>query len=277
MSIKLVGMDTHKQAALSALNNRLPVLLYGFTGNGKTLLAREVADEYSKKHNIPAIYLQLYPEMTKNSLIGGETLKDGSIVIAKQPIINFGTRGAVFVIDECTHTTEPVLLAFNSLLEEPYSTVIGDEIVTMHENTRFIFCGNLPDHAGNIALPTSFADRLFIVKTGLLEKKEIVEVGKSVNDQVPEELLNLVADIITEVHDPSFPVSPRNMVTFCKNFPAIKDTTFDNGKIPDKIKKCCKDHNINSKALKNSILSSLMGHVVFKTDGPKKVEALLWD
>jgi len=271
-------MEEEKKSAFNALNNKLPVLLYGFTGNGKTIMAWEIAKQYSKEHNdIPIVYLQLYPEMTKNSLIGGDTLKDGSIVTKNQPIVNFGTKGAVFIIDECTHTTEPVLLAFNSLIEPPFSTVVGEDIVTMHGDTRFIFCGNLPDHAGNIALPTSFADRLFIVKTQLLEQNQIVEIGKAVNNTVPEELLKFVAKVITDVHDPSFPVSPRNMVTFCKNYPTVKGSNYDkDNKLPNSLKKCCENENINSKALKQSIMSSLMGHVVFKTDGPKKVEALLW-
>lgn len=278
MSIKLIGLQEEKATALAALENNLPVLLYGFTGNGKTLLAMEVAEEYSKKYDVPVIYLQLYPEMTKNNLIGGDTLKEGSIVVETQPIINFGIKGAVFIIDECTHTTEPVLLAFNSLIEEPYSTVIGHQVVKMHEKTRFLFCGNLPDHDGNIPLPTSFANRLFIVKTELLETKQIVEIGKTTNNEVPEDILTFVADIITKVHEASFPLSPRNIVTFCRNYSSLKNTKYsEETKLPAAIKASCEKHNINPHFLKKTILSSLMGHVVFKTDGPKKVEALLWD
>lgn len=277
MTIKLIGMQDQKNSALSALKNRLPVLFYGFTGNGKTLLAREVAETYAKENNLDIIYLQLYPEMTKNSLIGGETLKDGSIVIEKQPLINFGTKGAVFIIDECTHTTEPVLLAFNSLIEAPYSTVVGNEIIVMNDKTRFIFCGNLPDHTGNISLPTSFANRLFIVKTELLSKTELMDLGRIVNPEVPNELLDLVSKIIIDTHDPSFPISPRNMVTFCSNYASVKNTGYDsNAKINGPISTCCRRDNLNPNILKQSIISSLMGHVVFKTDGPKKVQALLW-
>ena len=280
--MKLIGMDQQKRSASRALKSGLPVLLYGFTGNGKTLLAKEIAEDYAKNHSIPCIYLQLYPEMTKNTLIGGETLENGSIVIKTQPIINFGRKGAVFIIDECTHTTEPVLLAFNSLIEPPYSTVIGDQIVKMHPDTRFIFSGNLPDHAGNIPLPTSFANRLFIIKTELLSKNEIMEIGREVNKEVPEPILELVARIIVDVHDASFPVSPRNMVTFCNSYNSIKGTKKSNTNdfnIPgwDKVKQACTNDQIDPKELKSSIMSSLMGHVVFKTDGPKKVEALLWD
>lgn len=258
MTVKLIGMKSQKKAAYEALEKGLPVLLYGFTGNGKTLLANEVAEEYSKKHKIPVIYMQLYPEMTKNSLIGGETLKNGSIVVDKQSLIKFGEKGAIFIIDECTHTVEPVLLAFNSLIEAPHSTVIGSKIVKLSNKTRFIFCGNFPDHTGNIPLPTSFANRLFVIKSEMPSKVELKELGKAVNPNVPEDVLDLVAKIILDTHDPSFPISPRNMVTFCINY----------GKSGAKIK---------SPELKAAILSSLMGNVVFKTDGPKKVEALLWD
>lgn len=276
--MKLIGMDREKERASAALQNGLPVLLYGFTGNGKTLLAKEIAEQYARENNIPIIYLQLYPEMTKNSLIGGETLENGSIVVKHQPIVTFGTRGAIFIIDECTHTTEPVLLAFNSLIESPRSTVIGDEIISMDEKTRFIFCGNLPDHTGNISLPTSFANRLFIIKTELLSKEQISSIGKEANTNVPTELLNFVSNIIHTVHDASFPVSPRNMVTFCLNYSSIVKTGYNPEEtLPDELREVCATNDINAKVLRDSIMSSLMGHVVFRTDGPKKVAAMLWD
>ena len=275
--MNLIGLEDKKQSAMAALKNRLPVLLYGFNGNGKTILAREIAEEYAKEKDIPVIYLQLYPEMTKNSLIGGETLENGSIVVKEQPVVTFGSKGAVFIVDECTHTTEPVLLAFNSLIEAPFSTVVGHKIVSMHEDTRFIFCGNVPDHTGNIPLPTSFANRLFIIKMDLLKEDELVSLGQQINKDIPFSILKFVSKVITDTHDSSFPISPRNLVTFCLNYPSIKGTGFTAGNLPSNLRGDCKSEDICPKALKNSIMSSLMSHAVFKTDGPQRVEALLWD
>jgi MoxR-like ATPase len=277
----VVGMEREYQLAKAALSKKQPVLLYGFTGNGKTLLAWKLASEVKQANpNTPIIYLQLYPEMTKNSLIGGETIKNGSIVVEEQALLKFGTKpeGAIFIVDECTHTTEPVLLSFNSLIEDPFSTVVGDKIYKLSENTRFIFCGNLPDHAGNINLPISFANRLFIVKTEMPSKENLCKIGKMANTETPDELLDFVAKIILETYEAAFPISPRNIVTFSKTLDAIYKTGYKANKtLPKTIERACKQNDINLDLLKQIIMSSLMAYVSVKTQGPDKVKAMLWD
>jgi len=282
---KLVGMDDFVNRILLALSIRHPVLLYGPTGTGKTMISWEVAQRYVQAlkddHGItlPIIYLQLYPEMTKNSLIGGETLRDGTIVVEKQIVTARGAddTGALFLVDECTHTTEPVLLSFNSLIEEPYSTVIGRDEIVMHKNTRFIFSGNHPDHAGNIPLPISFANRLHIEDVQMPAEEVLVEIGKSINDQVPDEIIKFIVDIISKTNDPTFPVSPRNVIMCCKAVWAIRGTGWKNeGTIPNNLKKELKKLKMCPTTFKFTIMSCMMGHVKVKSTGPDKVAALLW-
>lgn len=281
--MKLIGMEKESAAGLRALQRGQPILYYGFTGNGKTLLAWEVAKKYAKEvgseQAYRIVYLQLYPEMTKNSLIGGETLRDGSIVIEEQAILKMGQKGAIFIVDECTHTTEPVLLSFNSLIEEPYSTVVGDQIYKLHEKTRFIFCGNLPDHTGNIHLPISFANRVFIIKTGLPNPDALVDIGIEASPETPEEILRFLAGIIEKTHDPTFPISPRNMVTVSRSICSIFKTGYKEiSPFPErKLAKICKKFDINLDLLKETIISSMMGNLVCKSQGPDKIKALLWD
>lgn len=275
--MKLIGMETEVEDALRAARQRQPVLFYGPTGNGKTIAAWEVARVLEKELSVPIIYIQLYPEMTKNTLLGGETIKGGSIVIEKQAVLTWGEKGAIFIVDECTHTTEPVLLAFNSLIEEPYSTVIGDEIKELSEKTRFIFCGNLPDHAGNIHLPVSFANRLYIVSTGLPSVKTMCLIGRAANEEAPEVILRFVAEIIEKTHEASFPISPRNMVTVSRALGGILGSGYEqNAAIDTELDKACKEHDIHFDALKRVILSSLMAHITGHSQGPDKVAALLW-
>ena len=286
-TMKLIGMDHKVNMVVEAISRRQAALLYGPTGNGKTMIAWEAAKIYSKVADLPIVYLQLYPEMTKNSLIGGETIENGSIVIKEQAILTMGKcgQGAVFIVDECTHTTEPVLLAFNSLIEIPYSTVIGNKIYTLDEKTRFIFCGNSPDHAGNVHLPISFANRLFIVKTELPSKEVLCAIGKEVYNKsiskgsLEAELIEFFADIIIKTHEPSFPISPRNMILCVKATESFLKTGYKkitkNGP-PRNIDAICKKSEIDPNALKEVILSSMMSHVITKSQGPEKVKALLW-
>ncbi len=277
--MKLIGMKIEVQEALAALTRKEPVLFYGPTGNGKTLAAWEVAKKLKKKLGIPIVYLQLYPEMTKNSLIGGETIKGGSIVIEEQAILKLGCgKGAIFIVDECTHTTEPVLLSFNSLIEEPYSTVVGDKIYELSDKTRFIFCGNLPDHIGNIHLPISFANRVYIIRTIMPDKKTLCKIGKVASPKIPDEILSFIAEVIEKTHEPSFPISPRNIAIAARAIPDLFGTGYKAmGNVTDKrIKTACKKYDINTDMLKRAILSSMMANVVITSQGPEKVAALLW-
>ena len=278
--MKLIGMKTETNEALLALRRSEPVMFYGPTGNGKTLAAWKVAEEFKKDMNIPIIYLQLYPEMTKNSLIGGETIKNGSVVIEEQAILKLGCgNGAIFIVDECTHTTEPVLLSFNSLIEEPYSTVVGDKVYNLSKNTRFIFCGNLPDHAGNIHLPISFANRLYVIRTGMPDRKTLSSIGKEACKNAPDKILDFIAEIVEKTHEPTFPVSPRNVAAAARALPSIFKTGYkENKNITDeRISQACKEYDICTNVLKRVILSSMMANIVVASQGPEKIAALLWE
>lgn len=278
--MKLIGMKMEMREALRALLRREPVLFYGPTGNGKTLAAWAIAEELEKKLNVPIVYLQLYPEMTKNSLIGGETIKNGSIVIEEQAILKLGCgKGAIFIVDECTHTTEPVLLSFNSLIEEPYSTVVGDTIYKLSDKTRFIFCGNFPDHAGNIHLPISFANRVYTIKTIMPDKKTLCKIGIEASPKVPRGILNFIIDIVIKTHEPSFPISPRNVAIAAKAIPDLFGTGYKKStKITSKkVKGDCKKYDIDTEELRRTILSSMMANIIITSQGPEKVAALLWE
>lgn len=278
--MKLIGMEIETNEATKALLRRESVLLYGPTGNGKTLVAWKIAKMLSKKLQIPVVYLQLYPEMTKNSLIGGETIKNGSVIVEEQLILKLGcNKGAIFIIDECTHTTEPVLLAFNSLIEEPYSTVVGDKIYNLNENTRFIFCGNLPDHAGNIHLPISFANRVYTIRTNMPDKEILYKIGKEANSKMPDRILKFIIEIVEKTHEPSFPISPRNVAMVCRAIPDLFKTGYKKDKnVTDaRIIKDCKKYDISTEELKRTIFSSMMANIVVASQGPEKVAALLWE
>ena len=281
---KLYGLDGHMNRAMMALSSNEPVLLYGPSGSGKTIMAEQLAEKYKKtcKNNIPIIQLQLYPEMTKGTLIGGETLRDGNIVIEPQIISTKGKEGAVFVIDECTHTTEPVLLAFNSLIEDPYITVIGDKEYKMDKETRFIFCGNYHDHTGNIPLPTSFANRLYIVDVGFPPTEEYIKISNYYS-KIDPVFIEFLVYIVESTRTDDFPLSPRNIIKCSKAIKSIEKTGFrdidQNVRLTSRVKSLMsvlEKEDINPNVFKEVILSTLQAHIKSRSNGPDKVKALLW-
>lgn len=281
---KLFGLDDHFKRALTALKGAEPILLYGPSGSGKTILADEIAKAYQDtcQNKIPIIYLQLYPEMTKGTLIGGETLRDGNVVVEPQIVATEGEKGAIFVIDECTHTTEPVLLAFNSLIEEPNTTVIGDKIYQMNKETRFIFCGNYPDHTGNIPLPTSFANRLYIEDVAFVDRDNSISIAKyysGIDDHIAAFIIYIVEN--TRAND--FPLSPRNVIKCARGIKRLEGTGFialsRDIRMPDRVKilmRVLEEHKINPTMFKEVVLSSLQAHTKSRSQSPERVKALLW-
>lgn len=288
MRYKPVALDDKKQEALLALNQAKPVLFYGPAGTGKTILAEEIAEELSKSTNTPVVYLQLYPELTKTPLIGGDTIKNGNIVTDTGVIIKHGSTnsktGAIFVVDECTHATESCLLAFNSLIESPFSTVVGNKIYKMHEKTRFIFLGNPPDHSGNIELPRSFASRLFIVDFPVptVEQMEIILRG-TVKIQSNDHLYKIqefIISIADKTRDINFAIPVRNIINcmeIMKDIPKNGYVTVNNIGRNTEVLKAIKELKANPFLIKNIILNTLMANICTKSNGPEKVKALLWE
>ena len=287
--VKPVGLDQKIEEATKALELNKPVCLYGPTGTGKTIAAWEIAQAISKELGNKVIYIQMYPEVTKNVLIGGETIKNGNIVVDTGPIIKLGGSdtkgGATFIVDEVTHATEPALLGFNSLIESPFQTVVGAKVHIMHDKTRFLFAGNTPDHAGNVALPASFANRLYIVDFPSPEEAHLQAILDGTVGVPPGDALrplqNFVLSIAVKSRSAFFAVSPRNIINCIEMLKQYTNTGFEQtsnlDNVPNEIVNAMKGAKINPALVRATILATMLGNVVTKNDGPDKVKALLWE
>ena len=287
--IKPINLDHKINEAIRALTCGKPVLFYGPSGTGKTIAAWEVANKMAETLGNKVIYLQLYPEVTKNTLIGGETIKNGNIVVDIGPILKLGNdnteSGAIFIIDECTHATEPALLGFNSLIEAPFQTVVGAEVYRLHKNTRFIFAGNTPDHSGNVPLPRSFANRLYVIDfpvPNVDDLRKIMEGVLGIKKKDPmSPLHDYILDIAVKTRSPYFSISPRNVINCVSMLGGLCKSGFAKiGKLDDlngTIVKALKNNDMHPSLVRNAILATMLGNVTMKNDGPDKVKALLWE
>lgn len=287
--IKPIGLHNQTAAAHRALEANKPVLMYGPAGTGKTISAWEVGQHIAGELGNKVTYMQLYPEVTKNVIIGGDTIKNGNIVTDIGPVLRLGgnktDNGTVFIIDECTHATEPALLGFNSLIEPPYQTVVGSEVHFLHPNTRFIFAGNPPSHEGNIMLPQSFANRLYIIDFPVPADEELLEIVTEVNGiskgHFLMPLIEYIIEIASKVRSADFSVSPRNLINCATMLEKAVATGSPNAKklehVEGSIVNVMKKHRMDDNVVRNTILSTMLGNVETNNQGPDKVKAMLWE
>ena len=285
---KPVNLESKIAEIIDALDHAKPVCLYGPTGTGKTIAGWEAANIVAKKMGNPVVYIQMYPEITKSVLIGGETIKNGNIVVDTGPIIKMGgtetENGSTFFIDEITHATEPAVLGLNSLIEAPAQTVVGAKIHRMHDKTRFLFAGNTPDHAGNIELPASFANRLYIIDFPTPEEDDMRAIIKgTVGVDVKDPFFGLqdfVIEMACKTRANYFAISPRNIINCIELLKAKAGSGYKDHKcmahLKPATKKSMKDLDMDPMKVRSVILATMLGNLVTKNDGPDKVKAMLW-
>lgn len=217
---KLVGDDAKlrfKECMSILKNTSWPIYLIGPSGSGKTVMAWNLAKAYAEKNKVPAYYLQLSPDQTKTSIILGLRLVKGSLVAVKGIVSQAMDEGAIIIIDEATHTTQELLLMFNSIIDRVSVTSVGDEIVYAKDTFRTIFCSNNAYYAGNVRLPQSLAQRLVGMKFDYPRfEDEVKIVSKIANDeyngkqQPPESVVRYICSFVREIRSEMFPLSARN-------------------------------------------------------------------
>lgn len=198
-------------------NTTWPVFMVGPSGSGKTLTAMNCAKLYAEKHNVPAFYIQLSPDQTKTTVILGYRLIAGTLKPVKGIVAQCMEAGGVLVVDEATHTTQEMLLMFNSVLDRTSVTSVGEEIVYAKDSFRVIFCSNDSQYAGNVRLPQSFAQRLVTFYFDYPSYEDEVKIAARIAKEeftgtmdVPDSVVKYITSIVRELRTPQFPLSARN-------------------------------------------------------------------
>jgi len=176
-----------------------------------------IAKKYASEMNVPAYYVQLSPEQTKTSLILGLRLKNGSLEAVNGVVAECMEQGGIIVIDEATHSTQEMLLMFNSILDRTSVTSIGDKTVASKETFRIIFCANDSKYSGNVKLPQSFAQRLVGMYCDYPSwEDEVKIVNKMLEDEydsqmnVPQPVIKYIVSLMRELRSDDYPLSVRN-------------------------------------------------------------------
>ena len=194
-----------------------PLYITGPSGSGKSIIAMNIAKKYASENNVPAYYVQLSPEQTKTSLILGLRLKNGSLEAINGVVAECMEQGGIIVIDEATHSTQEMLLMFNSILDRTSITSIGDKTIISKSTFRVIFCANDSKYSGNVKLPQSFAQRLVGMYCGYSSfEDEITIINQMLEDEydaeitVPQPVIMYIVSLMRELRSDDYPLSVRN-------------------------------------------------------------------
>ncbi len=210
-----------------AISYRMPVLLIGETGTGKTSLVRHLA------------------HCTKNAFVrvnfnGGTTIEDlvGRWVIEKGEtkwidglLIMAMKKGYWFHADEINAASAEINFVLHSLLDDDGKIVLaekGEEVVTPHPNFRFFGAMNPPaDYAGakdlNKALMSRFTVSVVDFPPPKVEQRILVS-RTEIPEDVAERMVRFAGEVRTmhsadQVH---FVLSTRDLLMWATMFKVYK-------------------------------------------------------
>jgi len=203
-----------------ALDRKMPVLLIGETGTGKTSIVRWLAQQTNNgfrrvNHN----------GGTEASDMKGRTLvnKNGTYWV-DGVLVEAMKRGLWYLADEINATSAEINFLYHSLLDDDGFIVLEEnngEIVRPHENFRFVASMNPPDYAGTKELNKALMSRFVVVKVDYPEPKIEASILHNRTGIAPEKAEAIVgfaqgvrANYVKQVS--SFTVSTRDLLQFAE-------------------------------------------------------------
>lgn len=146
-----------------AIGKKMPVLLIGETGTGKTSIVRWLAQQTNNgfrrvNHN---------GGTEASDLKGRILLKNGQTVWVDGVLVEAMKHGLWYLADEINATGAEINFLYHSLLDDDGFIVLEEnngEIVKPHENFRFFASMNPPDYAGTKELNKALMSRFVVVK-----------------------------------------------------------------------------------------------------------------
>lgn len=205
-----------------AVNMKMPVLLIGETGTGKTSLVRYLA---SKTNNG-------FRRVNHN---GGTTVEDvvGKILVASKEgtywvdgvLVDAMRHGHWYLADEINASAAEINFMYHSLLDDDGYVVLTEnkgEIVRPHEDFRFFAGMNPTDtHSGTKEVNQALMSRFAVFKIDYVSPKAETEI-LTTRTKVPEEVARRMTTFAAEVRTMfqkekiDFPLSTRDLIIWSK-------------------------------------------------------------
>ena len=125
-----------------AFKNRLPVLLKGPTGTGKTRFIEFMSHELDK----PLITISCHEETSSTDLIGRYIIKGAETIWIDGPLTRAAKEGAIIYLDEIAEARPDVIVAVHSLTDHRRELFIDKlgETLKAHEDFMLVASFNPP-------------------------------------------------------------------------------------------------------------------------------------
>lgn len=206
-----------------AVERKLPLLLIGETGTGKTSLIRYLAKETNNGFR-------------RVNHSGGTTVDDikGKILIDEKGtywvdgvLVEAMRKGWWYLADEINACSPEILFVYNSLLDDDSFIVLEEnkgEVVKPHENFRFFASMNpSQDYAGTKELNKALLSRFVVIKTDFSPpavEQRILTKRTGIKPEVAEKMIKFASEIRVNKNKEkiSFVLSTRDLIMWANMF-----------------------------------------------------------
>lgn len=210
-----------------AVSYKMPVLLIGETGTGKTSLVRHLAHETKNAF----VRVNFNGGTTVDELVGRWTLEKGETKWVDGLLVMAMKKGYWFHADEINAASPEINFVLHSLLDDDARIVLvekGDEVVIPHENFRFFAAMNPPtEYAGAKELNKALLSRFMVANVDFpppkVEAKILVSRTK-ISEDTAERMVRFAGEVRTlhgkgEVH---FVLSTRDLLMWATMYKVYK-------------------------------------------------------
>lgn len=179
-----------------AFYNRLPVLLKGPTGTGKTRFIEFMSHELNK----PLITIACHEETSSTDLIGRYIIKGAETIWVDGPLTRAAKQGAIIYLDEIAEARPDVIVAVHSLTDhrkELYIDKLG-ETVKAHKDFMLVASFNPGYQRGFKELKPSTRQRFVAISFDYPDPKieaEILVNETEIEIGLAKKLVNIAVKI----------------------------------------------------------------------------------
>lgn len=210
--------EIYKHVKEVLVETKNPIALVGPTGTAKTLIMLRALNWYSKKFGVPSYYLQMSPDVSRTTLVGGFRLVNGSLVPVKGVIMRAMEEGGIVGLDEFTHAEPEDQASLNSALasESLKLVSIGEIEVRAKPTTRFIIAHNPITYSGNKAVPLALRRRFYTIMVDFPPIEDEVEIVNAIlrreyRIEMESYWIRFLVSVIRSVRSEDAPISPANV------------------------------------------------------------------